>query len=61
MQRQVTNKAMEEPIVARYKFEMEKPCIFCLKKRQQSSSAVCLRGLNLTGDTNQVIKEEILV
>ena len=36
-QRQVTNKVTKKPIGVRYKFEMEEPCIFCLKKRQQST------------------------
>ena len=44
-QRQVTNKVMKNFIVTRYKLEMEEPCIFCLKKRQQSNPAVMFARL----------------
>ena len=44
-QRQVTNKVMKKPIVKRYKLKIEEPCIFCLKKRQQSSPSVMFARL----------------
>ena len=37
---QVTNKVMNKPIRTTYILETEEFCIFCLEKRQQSSSVV---------------------
>ena len=45
MRRQATDKVTEKPIVTTHKDEMEKLCIFCLAKRQQSSPAVMFARL----------------
>ena len=44
-QEQNTNKVVQEDIGTTYVSEMEEFCIFCLEKRQQSSSAVMFARL----------------
>ena len=44
-QKQITYKTIQKPIRITYIFEMEEVCMFCLEKRQQSSSAVMFARL----------------